>query len=363
MVVHNRKISAVQLQWLVILDWIGKALLLLPRFTGNGSGRSFIVSLILGGLLTVLFVLLIGRLSDYVRNDFHAYIYNRLGGKAAFVISMIYLVYVFIELVYLVRLFASAAAAFLLPQMPQAVLSILLLAGGWYLACGGVYVQGRIAGILRWFIVYPLLLAFLLAGFSVHTEYLSGQAGAITMQTVKYGFQTMIPFGSIGLFLFIVPNVENKNGFKRALRRAAGFTAAAVTVIFLLVTGTFGAAGMRALPWPVITMIGNISPGDGMLRGIGTIFTGLLLLSCFAGAGTKLFYMEFLENKLLYQKGRAAYLPVSVLAALAAALWTGNYETAVRVYVIVNGYILLPLMAAFLLLLLYIEWIKGRKER
>lgn len=363
MFADNRKISARQLQWLVILDWLGKAVFLLPRFTGQESGRSFIFSLILGGLLTLLFVFLIDRLAQYIQNDFHAYIQNRLGGQAAFVISMVYLVYVFVELIYVTRLFSSVTRAFLLPENSYVVSMVLLLVGGCYLAAGGIGVQGRVAEVLYKVILYPFLLMLLLAAFAVNPDYLGAGAAVVNLETVKHGFQMLIPFGSIGLFLFIVPFVNNKKSFRSALKRAVGITAVGIIGLFLVVIGVFGEAGMRALTWPVITLLSSVEIPGGFLQRWDVVFTGLLLLSFFVAVGTRFFYMQFLENELLYGKGRSWYLAVSAIVVLAVAVWVGSYEAAVKIYMIINGYILLPLMAAFIFLLLFIEWIKRRKEK
>jgi len=363
MFANNRKISARQLQWLVILGSIGKAGLLLPRYTGNESGRSFILSLILGALLTLLFVFLIGSLAQHIQNDFHAYIQNRLGEKAAFVISIVYLVYVFVDLIYVTWLFSSVSLTFLLPEKSYIFSMIILLAGGCYMAAGGMEVQGRVAEVLHKIIIYPLFLMLLLAAFAVNPEYLGSGAAQLNIQTLKHGFQMLIPFGSISLFLFIAPFVNSKKSFKIALRRAAGIIAVSMIGLFLIVIGVFGEAGMRALPWPAITLMSSVDIPGGFLQRWDVIFTGLLMLCFFVAAGMGLFCMKFLENELLNGKGKSWYLAVSALVVLAAAVWVGSYETAVKIYTIVNGYILLPIIAVFIFLLLYLEWVKRRKEK
>lgn len=67
MVADNGKISTRQLGRMVVLDWIGKAALLLPGLASGVSGRSFILSLVLGVGLSLAYGRLVGYLASGVR--------------------------------------------------------------------------------------------------------------------------------------------------------------------------------------------------------------------------------------------------------------------------------------------------------
>lgn len=361
----NQKVSGRQLQYLIVLDWIGKASLLLPRFTQNSTGRSFIMSLILGLLLTGLYLAIISWLSKQVQNDFYGYIHYRIGRGAATAVCLAYWLYVLMNTVYLVRLFMVLAGSFLLPEFPAGIFPVLLVGAGYYGARGGLEVRGRTAEVVYKPILVPLLIMLLVAAFSIRPEYLAPEAGAYDLQTLSHGLQIFIAFGGAGIFLFVIPRLNKKSDAGAALMKSLLTVGFGVLALFLVVIGVFGESGMRALPWPVITLMSSVEIPGGFIQRWDVIFAGLLLSSFFVAAVTGLFYMRLMAEELLpaTQNGKLPYLEISAVLVLITAYWCGSYETAARIYVIVNGYILIPISVAFTCLLGLIEWFKRRREK
>lgn len=358
---ENSKISGRQIKRVVVLDWVGKTVLLLPRFTGGASGRSFILSLVMAICLTFLYAGMIGWLERHIDQDFYAYIQERLGTLAAWFISVVCICYVFVNAVYMVRLFAVIAALFLLPESAQLPLMIMILIGSMCIAGGGIETGSRVAELLYRVILLPLAFMLLCAVFSIHPEYLLEQGTDYTQETVKHGLQMFICFGGMGMVLFVTPNLNEVGSLWKMLRNAIAVVGGGTIALFLVAIGMFGPAGMRAQAWPAIALMSSVEIPGGFLQRWDIVFTVLLLASFFISVGIALFYMNMLTERIL-QKKRKAYLPIFSVLVFAVALWCGNYETAVHTYIIINGYLLVPVIVVFILFLAMLEYIKRRRR-
>lgn len=362
MFADNSKISGRQLKRVVVLDLIGKAGLLLPRFTDQADGRSFIISLLIGVALALFYAWILEWLSRYIDRDFYGYIKDILGGGAAWLVSILYLCYLFVNCVYIARLFAVVAVHFMLPEASQIPFMIMVLIAGMYIAGHGLESGGRIGEILYGIILLPLAIMLFFAVFSIDPEYLQPRAADYTLQMVKHGLQMFTVFGGMGVFLFVAPNLSGIERHRYALRKGILVTGVSVLLIFLVAVGTFGESGMRALPWPALTLMSSVDIPGGFLQRWDIIFTGLLLVTFFLAMGTGMFCMDLMTEKLLKKKNRL-YIPLLGVIVLGAAVWCGSYETATQVYVTVNGYILIPIAVTFTLFLVIIEHVRRRKKR
>lgn len=359
---ENNKISGRQLKRLIVMDSLGKAGLLLPRFTEKADGRSFMISLLICSILALIYVKIIGRISDHVEEDFYDYIRERLGVGAAWFTSIIYICYSFLTTVYLVRLFAAIAVKFLLPESSQIPLMVMVLLAGAYIAIGGLEAGARVSEIMYTIVLYPLAFMLLCAVFSANPDYLAPSDAEFSLPMVKHGLQMFIIFGGMGMVLFITPHINKRKVAGQAIRRGVLITCISVFLIFLVSIGTFGEAGMWALPWPVITLMSSARIPGGFLQRWDIIFTVLLLGSFFVSVGIGLYYMRALTEKVL-SKSSPVIMLVFVILVLAAALWCGSYENAVRTYTIIGGYILVPVAVLYTIFLAVVEYIVRRRRR
>lgn len=354
MISDNLKISQRQFGRMVILDWLAKAALLLPGFAAKESGRSFVLSMALGGVLALAYAWLVGRLARCMEQGFTDYVEERLGTGCAWILTLIYFCYAFLNTVFLLRLFGIVAVTFILPESSQEVLMAVVLLGGVYIVSGGLEVRARVSEVLFNVVLYPLLLLLLCAAFSTNSGYLTPGRAELSLETAKHGMQVFIVFGGMGIFLFLVPSINRKERMGRTLMRAAAVTGVSAIALLLAAIGAFGEAGMRAFAWPAITLMSSAEIPGGFLQRWDVIFTALLLASFFAAVSAGLFYMRKLAAGLFYRKHPVPG-PLAALLAYAAALWCGSYGTAARVYTVINGYLCVPLMVLFTLLLAVVE--------
>ena len=366
MISDNLKISTRQFGRMVVLDWLAKAVLLLPGFAENESGRSFVLSLLGGVLLALAYAWLVGKVANHMEHGFYAYTAERLGQSCARVLTLLYLFYAFLNTVFLVRLFGVIACTFVLPEMPQEVLMALLLLGSVYIVLGGGEVRARVSEVLFSVLVYPLLFLLLCAAFSANSGYLVPGRAELSFQTVKHGMQVFIVFGGMGIFLFLLPELKAREKTGRTLIRAAAVMGMAVVALCLAAIRAFGESGVRALPWPAITLMSSALIPGGFLQRWDVIFTGLLLAAFFPAAGAGFYYIKILAGQLLGGRKKEGTDRIRIfttaLLVYAGALWCHSYATAARVFTVVNGYLLVPFLVLFTLFLAVVEYAGRRRS-
>ncbi len=74
----------------------------------------------------------------------------------------------FVNTVFMIRLFAVIASLFMLPETAHMLLMLMVLAGGYFIAAGGLEVRARVGEILYGVVLYPLALMLLFAAFSIN---------------------------------------------------------------------------------------------------------------------------------------------------------------------------------------------------
>ena len=359
MISNNRIISQRQLGRMVMLDWLAKAALLLPGFAAGAGVRSFVLSVFFGTALAVGYAWLVGRLANHMEQGFADYVKERLGGGCAVVLTLLYFFYAFVNTVFLLRLFGIVAVTFILPEASQEILAGAVVLGAVYIVSGGLEVRARVSEVLFPAVFLPLLLLMACAAFSTNSGYLSPGKAEVSLMTAKHGMQAFIVFGGMGIFLFAAPQVKQKEKTGKTLMRTSAVTGTAAAALLLAAVGAFGEAGMRASAWPALTLMSSAEIPGGFLQRWDVIFTGLLLSSFFAAAAAGIFYMRRLGADLLC-RGTPLPGPAVGLLAYGGALWCGSYETALRVYTVVNGYLCVPLLVLFTLLLAVVERAKRR---
>ena len=359
----NQKISGRQLERLLVLDGVGKAGLLLPRFAGRVSGRTFLLSLLTAVFLTLGYTWCIARLSRKIENDFYSYVCFRLGRPTAVFLCFLYWMYTFVNVLFLLRLFAAIAVTFVLPETPEWILIVIASLTGIYAASGGLEVRARFSEVIYPFVVYPLILLLILAAAALHPEAFQTKAEPLSWDAACRGAQMFTAFGGIGLFLYLIPFAENQKTGERALFRGIGKILAGEFFLFLIILGTFGEQGMKALPWPFISLMSSVEIRGVFLQRWDVIFTVLLLGSFFAALATGMYYLGFLTGKIFsVNRNRKLRLFWPAAVVTAAACVCRDYQTAVKIYTLLNGSVFLPAAIFFTILLLILEHVREGRQ-
>lgn len=357
---NNQKISVRQLKRLLVMDWIGKISLLLPRYAVRTSERDFILGILLGVGVTILYTLLVCYLSRYIKDSFSDYVESRLGRPASFILCLVYWGYMFVNLIYITRVFGAITREFMLPELSENVPCILLLLGGFYAAMEPKERRGRIGEVLYPIVLIPLLILIIVAAFGMKPEYFTPGRANWNLNTVKHTFQVFTAFGGVSLILIEAPFLQKNKVRLSATIKGIVITAVGILAVFIIGIGSFGEQGMKALQWPAITIMSNVVIPGGFLQRFDLLFLALLLLSFFVAASTGIHYLTLTFGLIWKKKESPVYRLAMLLLSIMGVLWCKDADVAAKLFITVNCYVLIPIMAGFTLLFAVIEWNKRR---
>lgn len=329
----NEKISPYQLRCLIFTDWAAKLLLLLPRLRGPLGSLSYLGAVLLGGVWTFLYLLLLGSLSGCVSGSFTGFMKKRLGKYPACLADGLFLAYLLINQVYLARLTAHICRIFLLPQASETLIAAGVLLAGAATAAGSSQKRGRAAECLTVLTAAALALALAASVPSVHLENYRLSDGLDPGNLILRSGTVFSGFAGITLILFEMPHT-NWQGRKKKAALLGGFGGTfLILFLFLAVLpGTFGETSLNRLPWPVLTLMSSVELPGAFLQRWDAVFLAILMFSLLAASGTCSHYMKRILGELLPKRQPDTLLDFSFGAALLLLLLTGSFDTAAALF-------------------------------
>ncbi|MCI7813018.1 MAG: GerAB/ArcD/ProY family transporter [Robinsoniella sp.] len=348
---ENHKITARQVQCILVSSWIGKMCLLLPEFDDGTSVGNFLLCLFLGLAVTIVYALLLYHLGLRARYHFFDLIQEVMGTWMRRVIGVLYFLSLSIELIYMVRLFAKIVNEYLLFDHSLEALIVLIVLAGIYASGAGLEEQGRMSEVLYLLIVIPLAFMSIFAATEMTGETMSVSHDPFSLSIVKGSFLIFTSFGSISLIPFLVPPLKRKTGGRRRMTAGILIAGGGVVLLYLIGIGVFGEEGIAALPWPILTLMTNVTIPGGFLQRWDVVFLAVLLMSLFAGMGIGMFAVRTMAENLMECGPKRWVCGACGAIVLAGAFLCGTYEAAMRLSIVVNGCFLTPLLAVFMVVL------------
>lgn len=378
---NNRKISSRQLQALLLTDWMGKILLLLPALAGQMGGRNALAGTLAGTLLALGVGRLIVREEKCSGSSFHgngghrasghgsgghrasghgssghggggyggssyggrqeevlyggsyyAALERRLGRWAARTIYVLYGIYFLYHGALMTYLCGQVAAVYLLPEVDFAVVTLLPVLLGLYLAWSGLEVRGRVSELAA-LVIWVIFLGMILLAMSSFQPRQMALGGA---QWDGGGFLicslgVLLSCGTLGALPLVRDRVEDREGMKKRVLRATAMTGVLLFFVLLAGFGIFGSEGMARLRWPVISLMSSGSVKGVFLQRWDILLIGFLVFVLYLSAGEGIYYMGAVGRALgakggwpVFAGGAAVWLLCLGMNALPElALWGG----------------------------------------
>lgn len=361
MFADNEKISVRQLGSLLFTDWIGKLFLILPMICSALPGWNTIAAVALGGAWTLLYAALLLTMADHVQDGFTDYMRLRLGRGFAYAVNLLYLGYLIVNHAYLARLMAKICTVFLLPEVSETLIALLVLLAGLATAAGSGQKRGRMGEFLA-VLVGAALIIMLAALFpSVTWGKLSFREWNHPLTLLQKSTAVFAAFAGVGLLLYEAPYIRwtDARG-KRLLRRMILGIVLLMLAAFVTALGVLGENGLSDLPWPLLTMMSAANLPGGFLQRWDAVFLAFLMFSLLMASGTASHYEERILREML-PKQKEKYLRLAASGAvLLLLLGSGNYETMAWIFSTWVLYGLVPLIMAVPFLLLALERVKKR---
>lgn len=361
MFAENEKISVPQLKSLLFLDWTGKLLLLLPVLCRPLTGWNFLAAAALGMAWMFLYLFFTGEVSCRVQGSFSAYLKNRFGAWSSYTTGILFLIYLFWNQTYLARMTGRICRTFLLPEVSETVIAMLVLLAGVYTAAGSGQKRGRLAQCLALPLGIALTVMLAASAFAVNAENLMPDTHMDIRLVFEKSAMVFASFAAVNLVLYESPYINWKTDKRgRTLRRCAKAAPIFLILAFLTAIGTLGEKSFFFLPWPAITMMGDVNLPGNFLQRWDAVFLAFLLFSLLLTSGTCCHYAERILKELLPEK-KNSHILWGIFAGMTMLIFISRtYERTAEIFskYIVKGVV--PLILALPVFLWLVE--RGRKK-
>ena len=212
---NKPKLNSMQMMTLISAGTLGVDILTVPRRMVESSGQDAWISILLGGLLTLIFGTLAYILAvQYPDKDFPEILIS-IGGKFfGRLMLLIVAIYVLLYLGLSIKIFVQALLVFLLDKTPVFILMLLMNLVAGYAVVKGLETIGRVVDILFPLTIFTIFFVMLLA---------LPQADPIRLKPILYNndknvLKSIIPaaqrFTGVGLILYYFKHTnKSKSSF------------------------------------------------------------------------------------------------------------------------------------------------------
>ena len=378
---RNGKISKRQIRRILILEQAAKIGLLLPLLAQIPEGGFSIWSWILTAALTFLYLKIMldfsKKLPEYPATDRKTIIENRAadgitgtenqaaenrtdgtiqkktGQTTVTILAAVYLIYGLADVFFLLCLFAEVAQCFLLPEQKIWMLILPATAVCSFAADHRLEVRAKFLEVLCPILTFPVMLLLLVLAVLTIRGGQFGTLGEMMRPSASgsiwiAGIAMLSVFAGLGSDVFLQRAAEEQQS-RSVFEKTTGSMLIGSLLLLFLLQAVFGAGGIRALPFSVITAMSN-----SKIRGIflqrwdvlfAVFFLGMVcgaLVSGFSVLGT-------CSERLLPGKKKKWKWWLMAAAASAAACVSPSYEKSVQLYELVSlGFLGITMLMALL---------------
>lgn len=307
MFADNQKISHRQLFRQLVMSFLGVYLLCIPGWESL-EGRRGVLCVGIGILFLFFYIIYLVRLNHSYTNLDKTF--GKIGSK---VIILVYLSYLVLTGVFLLRIIGAVVARFLVTGANAAVVMGLAVIF-CYLGSGqGLERRGRMAEVVFPVVVGALFLMFFLALSKVNLGYLQQSASAGWGELGRGSYGIFCAFAPLILIPFTLGTVQKPSSTHGVIMGAVGLLGGILALTFILLQGTFGLPGLLYKSFPMIDLMSGVNiPGDFLER-VDVFWIIFLLFSVLFALGSVFFYQNELLTRVHWEKGRLLF-PFVVLA-------------------------------------------------
>ncbi|HHU48295.1 MAG: GerAB/ArcD/ProY family transporter [Caldicoprobacterales bacterium] len=356
---NNPKLNPIQMMTLISAGTLGVDILTVPRRMVDAARQDGWISLLLGGLLTLITGTLAYILANqYPDKDFPEILVH-IGGKfLGRLLILIVAVYILLYVSLSVKIFVQALLIFLMDRTPEFVLILLMNLVAGYAVFKGLETMGKVVDILFPITVFTVFFVMLLA---------LPQADPIRLKPILYNntnnvLKAIVPasqrFTGAGLILYFFKHAsKSKSSFPWFL---AGISIPIISYVSLSIITimVFGTKEISTLTYPTLTLIKAIQFPISFLERLES-FAAVFWIGIVFNAGILFYHASVRNTMVLFSipekyKNHAiwGHIPVlMIIGQMESNVWKvleGTPEIRAIQSVIVLG--LIPLLVGYTLL-------------
>lgn len=349
--IENKKISGRQLGRMVFYDFFALTTLVLPGMLAKAVGMDGFFALAAGyaaGYVLLLLALLQMKRMRQAGQDYHRYLRAHFGTVLTVVILIVYLLSAWFGAAYGLRLLCDITGQYLVRDTPAWLVLALLVLLAVYGLRAGLESRGRMYEILFWFVLLPLLFLILLAANNVEADRWVPVFRAEGLQVLKSSYLVFAFLTGSACLPMLSEGIAEDADVGRVLKQGYAFGACINLILFLLLTGIFGAPTVATMEEAALTLTAMVKVPGGFLERQDAFLCGIWLVSVFAFVENVLYDMVWCMRKMSKKTAGGWLLPVAGVLVYGLALcmyWSGDFAAWLgRVYVRIAVPVLVGIM-------------------
>lgn len=310
--IENKKISGRQLGRMVFYDFFALTTVVLPGKLAKAAGMDGFFALAAGcaaGYCLLLLVLVQMRQMRRTGQDYHAFLCGHFGTFLAVMILIVYLLTALFGAAYGLRLLCDITRQYLIRDTPAWLVLAVLTALAVYGLCKGLESRGRMYEIVFWFVLLPLIFLLILAANNVEADRWVPVFRAEGSQVLKSGYIAFsFLMGSVFLPM-LSEDISEHADAARVLKQDFAFCVCVNLVLFLILTGVFGAPTVATMEEAALSLTAMVKVPGGFLERQDALLCGIWLVSIFAVVENALYYTVWCMKKISGKHVHVWFLP------------------------------------------------------
>jgi len=297
LIFDNNKISARQLQVLIIINLIGPGVIFLPGIFFNDS----VINLI---LLLVLFILVANLIFISIKpgESLFESLKNKFGNLIANLFIILLMIKIFLSTVLNLNLFSRIIKIYFLPNTPTFITSLLLILSSLYLVSKKYEVRARLFEILIWVLLLPIAIIFCVFFLEFSFGSFNSQANLISGIQVSKSFLNLFFLCELDFLLLIGKSIryarDQKNSLIKKINQAILFSWGIILAIFIIITSKIN----FQIEFPVFKFMNSSELLTGFIQNQNFLISSFIIISFFSLISSGLFFTSilFCDIKKIY---------------------------------------------------------------
>lgn len=296
---QNNKISMRQVEILIILNMFSNTSLILPRIATEIAGNDGHFIVLGGAVVSLVYVFVITSLVKRFPNqnivEYTELIFNK---PIAIIIGVVFMLKFVILAGLEIRVFGELVKQALLRNTPIEIIVIAMLLVVVYLTRKGYEARARMAELLIFVIIIPLILIFFFAIPDMELYNIS-PIFSISGKNFIYGsFVMSLAYSGLELLLLSTPFVLKPDKLPKVALKSVIFVGILNASICVLTIGSFGPVETSRQIWPVMSIMQTIHLPGALIQRQDALMVSFWIMTVFLLINAYLFFSTLLLKKI-----------------------------------------------------------------
>ncbi len=340
MYLDNEKISRRQMKRLIVFNIFSISGLILPRIAVASAGRDGLISIFIGLLFALIYIIFIGFITNNISGNLMKYSKENCGRIITFLIGGFYIVKYFASLVLCGRLFAEVIRETLLEDADVRFIILMLILISAYAASKGFEVRARITELLYFIVLIPFVIFLLFGLKSIDPANLLPLFTKDKTSIIYGGYAIFITFTTLEFLIFSAHFIQDKpiksspegkfndkqeKSFKLFRNPNMNYILNALVIagiidilLYLVTTGVLARKDTASKLWSTVSMIQIVDLPGSFLQRHDALMISIWMLSIFT-LTSGFFYYLLMITRQIYRLPSQKYMILPYITLIIAA--------------------------------------------